>query len=322
MGAKPSKAEIAEAAAQVFDRLTKARLTSDGGVDVRLRSSRKSDGTNGWFELRLSDEAHVEITHDAAKFIEDCKGRRLVAYLDDCAEDDTISYVTTSEFPDFANEFEDARSTDAERFGASTEVARLTVRAATFTRKSRPDIALLAAAQTGILGKTKHTFQFGPADEIRPIKGSIVQIGRDYSFAMTENFYFITDEKKFENLTGFAELIHTRASAAISELIAVSQIEFGDQQALQDASLHKEFARKLAAAKSLGVFEKMSRESILNDIEQNGVPIRYESKRGKLILHPDLQNRSGRRDLIDLLTENFFTSSSGQAYRALKKDRR
>lgn len=322
MGAEPTRKEIAESAAAAFEQLTKARLTAESGLDVVLRSTRKSDGNEGWLELALSNEAHTTIVHDAVEFLSDCAGKRLVAYLDDCAEDDTISYVTTSEFPDFANSFEDARTVNLERYSPSADVARLDVRAATFTRTSRPNIVLIAPAQVSLLGKTKHSFRFGSANEITPVKGEIVQIGRDYSFAIFDNFYFITDETKFENLTGFSDLIQKRASIAISKLQAIRDVEFGDIAALENASLNREFARKLAAAHALGVFDKMSQKTIIDDIRKNNVAIRHEMNGKKLVLHPDLSDKSGRRDLIDLLVENLWISSSGQPYRALKKAKR
>lgn len=306
----------------VLAEVSKLTLDDSAGLEIFVRSSRQKDGANGWFAVNLEKPARTKLIEDCATFAADCVDRNLVPFLEDSATQDDLSFIHEDDFEDLGKSLSGAKqATGVAPFDKQVDTTKLRLRSSHISfPKSKEDLILVGPAEVQFVGTaSKAIFEIGPDDKLKLHKGKLVQIGHSYTFFKYKEFYFLRDEAKFENLTGFNEMIEKRAEKAVEALTSIRGVEFVDEAAVKDASKFKEFARKLASALSLGVFKRLTKDSIKKDIDHNKIGIKFAEKNGKLQLDPDLSSREGRRDFIDLLVENFYTSAAGQRYRAVKK---
>ncbi len=306
----------------VLVEVSQLKLDDSAGLELFVRSSRQKDGANGWYTINLEKPARSRLIEDCANFAADCVGRNLVPFLEDSATQDDLSYIHEDDFEDLGTILQEAKvASEVAQFDKKVETSKLRLRSSHISfPNSKEELVLVGPAEVQFVGAaSKAIFEIGPDDKLKLHRGKLVQIGHNYTFFKYKEFYFLRDEAKFENLTGFNEMIEKRAERAVEALTTIRGVEFIDEAAVKDASKFKEFARKLASALSLGVFKRLTKESIKKDIQHNKVGVKFTERNGKLQLDPDLSSREGRRDFIDLLVENFYTSAAGQRYRAVKK---
>jgi hypothetical protein len=320
-----AKTDLKKRAQVVLAEVASLNIDDTAGLEIYVRSARRKDGEDGWFVLNLDETAQEKLIGDCANFVAECVSRDLVPFLEDSATQNDVSFIHEDDFADLGDVLQEAKAgAGAATFDKDVETTKLRLRSSYITfPRSKEELVLVGPADVQLVGTaSKAFFEIGPKDKLKLHKGKLVQIGHTYTFLKYKEFYFVSDEAKFENLTGFNQMIEKRAEKAVEALTNIGGVEFVDASAVKDASRFKEFARKLAAALSMGVFKRLTKETIKKDILHNKVGIKYAEKDGKLMLDPDLSDREGRRDFIDLLVENFYTSAAGQRYRAVKKSPR
>lgn len=312
-------------AAEALSRLQSGLQDMPFALQAFLKARVQKIGSQGWLVLNADEGVEEALRTDS---IEDLKQKiegELVRFVDDAWVEGRISVTHISDEADLDEKIYDPIfREDLPPFDGSEYVTNnLHLKASRFTTKTEGhDFVAYGSAGSNLYIRKKF-FPFNEKENmvVTPT-APIVSIGDECAFVRFNGFYFIFNEKRFEQLSGHSSMVLKRAEAAINALIEIEGVSFANLDVVFEALSNTEFARKLAAAHSQGVFSDLSAETLKDDIAANDIKLEFEHKDGNLVLNPDLSTRDKRREFVDLLVESLFVSRSGRKWRALQKEPR
>lgn len=277
-----------------LDRLRNALEQSVYGMEVRLRARVKKIGNDGWLTLNVSDGVQEALADsliaDLLRKIPEVPD--VVRFVDDAWQNGRISITHEDDEQGLDDKlYEPLFWEDVPSYDGSEYVTKNLHVKATKMSSDQDDADFVAYGRTG-------------AD------------------IFVRRKYFQFNEQRFEQLAGHETMVKQRAEAAVQALIEVEGVGFASLDDVYGALKKTEFARKLAAAHSQGVFQDLTPARLQHDIATNGLHLDFEIRDDIMILSPDLGSRESRREFVDLLVESLYVSRSGRKYRALQKQPR
>lgn len=305
-----------------FSDFREGMLADTFGLEMFLQARVKRIGANGWLSLNADEEAEGVIKDDVVSKVTENAIGDLVRFVDDAWSTGRISVIRAEDDPSLdAKLYAPIRAAAYPPFdGSQYTTNNIFMKAAVLSSQTgENDFVAYGGAGTRIHVRKKF-FHFDEREKLvtMPVL-PILQIGDEWAFIRYQDCYYIFDEKRFEQISGVSDMVVRRAKAAITALLEVDGVSFRNLDDVFSALQNTEFARKLAAAHSQGVFENLNPQGLATDIQTNELELRHQIDGDNIILEPDLSSREKRRDFVDLLVESLFVSRRGQKYRALQK---
>lgn len=153
--------------------------------------------------------------------------------------------------------------------------------------------------------KSKTAAIFSSSREVMRAPTGILSIGTKISFFVYKNKVFVVNNDSFASMTGFREVVQKRARVALQKILNLAFLNFSDPQQLEELVSSKSlFARKLSASDARGLFDRVSREHLLENLPRFS-ELNHEDDGTVITLNPDWTNPSDRKDVLHLLSQTF-----------------
>lgn len=302
----------------------KSALVDLNKVSIELFVGRPlKEPLKGWRRLDLSDDFHRTCRREIVKQLDEDADRTPVPLEFDAVSDQTVGIVDLASFAAFEGPLSSLPS-GSTPCGFNGDIGHLTMAKHTAKRVNLPtgeSVSLFQPAGSGlVLKKPTLAVLSDQKSLVAPGGPAIIDFPTDYCAMIWRANVYVLDEKKFASLSKFDEVVKASAKVAFEKLRNSTVIGFEDislvEKALHDSA---EFRRKFAAADKAGAIDRLSADKVEELISGYDISIKHKKKFDKLILDPNLSDRKGRSDLIDVVSDRFSKSlTTDTAYRMHK----
>lgn len=284
----------------------------------------KRDPHGGWRFVNLEDGFRLDMARSFAQQILENAQKSVTSLEFDSVTDDNMGVLPLASFSEFSDGIEvlpDPISEGATFTGDKEFLRKVGFFAIKLETETEEDVTcFMKAASDFYVEKAGAAWFKGDNHQFKKVADELVTFPVKAAFFVFRDIVFVVDERKFVSMTKFTEAIAETANKAFDYLIGIENIEIKDAEQFRLHLMRSvEFMRRLSSAYHAKALVDRDVNEIHSDIQEFELEVSSVLEDGRLKISANLDSRSGRRDVVDVLSDRITISrSSKKGYRVQK----